>query len=73
MKSVKPLLIEMPFESDIGNVIQVARAEGKKVFKCEKVQIYDVIRWYPHGWIVMCQNGDGCSNGQGVGLKKLSS
>ena len=40
MKGVKPLLIEMPFESDIGNVIQVARAEGKKVFRCEKLPFF---------------------------------
>ena len=58
MKGVKPLFIQMPFESDIGNIVQIARAEAKKVFRCSKVKIYDIIRWYPHGWIAMCQNGD---------------
>lgn len=69
MRGIKPLLIQLPFETDIGNVIQIARSEAQKVLNCEKVKIYDVIRWYPHGWVVMCENGDGCSKSQGVDLR----
>jgi len=50
----------MPYESDLHNVIQVGRAEGMKLFKhpC-KIKVVDVLKWYPHGWIVVVQNDDG--------------
>jgi len=56
MRGVKPLFIQMPFEVDIGNVVQVARAEACKVFGSNKIVILDIIKWYPHGWIVICQD-----------------
>jgi len=60
MKNVKALIIDMPYESDLHNVIQVARAEGMKLFKNPlKIKVLDVLKWYPHGWIVVVQNGDG--------------
>jgi hypothetical protein len=31
MNHAKALIIQMPFEVDMGNVIQVARAEGMKL------------------------------------------
>lgn len=69
---VKPLLIEMDsFDKDIGNVVQIARAEAQKILKCRKVKILDVIRYRPYGWIVMVLNKEhGCSNNQGVGKGK---
>ena len=61
MKGVKALVVQMPYESDIGNVIQVARAEAMKIFhKPNKIKVVDVLKWYPHGWVVVVQNSDGC-------------
>jgi hypothetical protein len=33
MNHMKALVIQMPFEVDLHNVIQVARAEGMKLYK----------------------------------------
>lgn len=61
MKDVKALIVQLPYENDLHNVIQIARAEGMKLFRnCDKVKVLDVLKWYPHGWIVVVQNGDGC-------------
>lgn len=61
MKGVKALIIQKPYEVDMGNVIQIARAEAMKIFrKPNKIKVVDVLKWYPHGWIVVVQNGDGC-------------
>jgi hypothetical protein len=61
MKDVKALIVQMPYENDLTNVIQVARAEGMKLFhNSNKIRVVDVLKWYPHGWIVVVQNGDGC-------------
>ena len=61
MRAVKALIVQMPYEVEMGNVIQVARAEAIKLFhKPDKIRVLDVLKWYPHGWIVVVQNGDGC-------------
>ena len=61
MKGVKALIVQAPYETDIHNVIQIARAEGMKLFhKPDKIRVVDVLKWYPHGWIVVVQNGDSC-------------
>lgn len=66
---IKPLLIEVAstYEADMGAILQMARAEAQRVFKCEKVKIVDLINW-KHGWIAMCINMDnfGSSKPQGV-------
>jgi len=60
VKGVKALIVQMPYESDLHNVMQVARAEGMKLFhNPDKIKVVDVLKWYPHGWIVVVQNGDG--------------
>jgi len=60
VKGVKALIVQMPYEADLHNVISVARAEGMKLFhKPKKLKVVDVLKWYPHGWIVVVQNGDG--------------
>jgi len=60
MKGVKALVVQMPYEADLHNVISVARSEGMKLFhNADKVKVVDVLKWYPHGWIVVVQNGDG--------------
>ncbi len=60
MNHMKALVIQMPFEVDLHNVIQVARAEGMKLYKTPgKIKVLDVIN-RPYGWIVVVQNGEGC-------------
>jgi len=60
MSKLKALVIKMPFEKDLGNVIQVARAEGMKLFrKPEKIMVVDLVR-RDYGYIVVVRNGDGC-------------
>ena len=61
MKHVKALIVQMSYDADLHNVIQVARAEGMKLFrKPNKIKVMDVLKWYPHGWIVVVQNSEGC-------------
>ena len=60
MNHLKALVVQMPFEKDLGNIIQVARAEGMKLYKNpEKIKVLDIIN-RPYGWLVVVQNGDGC-------------
>ena len=60
MNHAKALIIQTPFETDIGNVVQIARAEGMKLFhEPGKIKVLDVIN-RPYGWLVVVQNGDGC-------------
>jgi hypothetical protein len=60
LKDIKAMIVQMPYEVDLHNVIQVARAEGVKLFKEKtgKIKVVDVLKWYPHGWIVVVQNGE---------------
>lgn len=61
MKGVKALIVQKPYEADLGHVIQIARAEAMKIFhKPNKIKVVDVVKWYPHGWIVVVQNGESC-------------
>jgi len=60
MSKLKALIVKMPSEKDLGNIIQVARAEGIKIFhKPDKIMVVDLLR-RDYGWIVVVQNGDGC-------------
>lgn len=62
----KAVIVRMPYETDLHNVIQVARAEGMKLYRHpEHIKVVDVLKWYPHGWIVVVQNGDGCNSEDG--------
>jgi adenosylmethionine-8-amino-7-oxononanoate aminotransferase len=64
MNNVKALVIQMPLEVDLHNVIQVARAEGMKLYKTPgKIKVLDMVS-RPYGWIVVVQNGDGCISEQ---------
>jgi hypothetical protein len=64
MDHMKALIIQMPFEVDLHNVIQVARAEGMKLYRIPgKIKVLDVIN-RPYGWIVVVQNGDSCISDQ---------
>lgn len=59
VEQLKALVVKMPFEKDLGNVIAVARAEGMKIFHNPgKVVVVDIVR-REYGWIVVVvQTGD---------------
>jgi hypothetical protein len=60
LNGLKALVIQAPFESDLGNIIQIARSEGMKIFhNPSKIRVFDVIRT-SYGFIAVVQNGDGC-------------
>lgn len=62
----KAVIVRMPYETDLTNVIQVARAEGMKLYRHpDKIKVVDLLKWPPHGWIVVVQNGDGCISEDG--------
>lgn len=73
MNHAKALIIQAPFEVDIGNVVQIARAEGLKLYKAPgKIKVLDLIH-RDYGWIVVVQNGDGCiSESKEVNEKKTT-
>ncbi len=59
MDGLKALVIQMPYETDLGDLVQVARAEAMKIFhKPNKIKVLELIR-FQHGWIAVVQNGDG--------------
>lgn len=61
MRGVKALIVQAPYEVDISNVVKIARAEAMKIFhKPDKIKVVELLRWHPHGWIAVVQNGDGC-------------
>ena len=60
MNDIKVLVVHMPFETDLGNLIQVARAEGMKIYRNPgKIKVLDLV-YKPYGWLVVVQNGDSC-------------
>lgn len=60
MNHLKCLVINAPFECDLSNIIQIARAEGMKLYRNpQKIKVLDVIN-RSYGWLVVVQNGDGC-------------
>jgi len=45
LSGLKALVIEAPFETDLGNIVQIARAEGMKIFRCpNKIRVVEAIR-----------------------------
>ncbi len=60
MNGLKALVINAPFETDLGNIVQIARAEGSKIFhNPEKIKVFDIIKT-SYGFVVVVQNGNGC-------------
>jgi len=60
MNGLKALVLQMPFETDMGNIISVARAEGMKIFhNATKIKVLDIIKT-SYGFVVVVQNGNGC-------------
>ena len=58
----KALLIRINPNMDIGDVVQVARAEGKKIFKTRKnVKVVDVMRRSEYEFVAIVQAPEGVS------------
>jgi len=68
VEGVKALIIQKSYGADLGNLLQIARAEGAKVFhEPNKIKVLHVVKWYPYGWIMVVQNGEGSiSENEGI-------
>ena len=70
----KSLIIHGPLE-DLSDLLRIARVEGKKVLKVEKVRVKPVV--YPYGndsyLVVVEPDGSGCSKESVVGPRKLKT
>ena len=72
MARLKPLLIDGPLE-DLGDVLHIARVEGKKVLKTERVKVKPYVQTVENGYVVLVEpDGSGCSKASGVGSKNLN-
>jgi len=50
---LKALVVRVPAGADVGDVLQIARAEGMKIFRGKaKVEVVDLIR-RDYGWVVV--------------------
>ena len=54
----KALLICLPPNRDLGDLIQIARAEGKKIFHGHTVSVVDADRRSPNEWLVVVQDSE---------------
>jgi len=66
MARVKALFLpaNKPYE-DMGEVVQIARAEGCKVLCCRKVKVLNILSCsYPTGYVVVVQNSSGKGESQ---------
>ena len=54
MNGLKALVIQAPFETDLGNIIQIARAEGMKIFRLpDKIKVVEAIHSTNGYWVVV--------------------
>ena len=52
----KALLVRVKPNMDVGDVVQVARSEGKKLFRTsENIQVLDLLRWNENEFIAVLQ------------------
>jgi hypothetical protein len=52
-KVEKPLIIRGSFD-DVGDVVQIARAEGKRILHVDKVKVHpNIAPWGNDGWLVV--------------------
>ena len=50
---------EKPY-SDMGDLVQIARAEACKIFGCREVKVLNILCCpYPNGYVVVVQNSGG--------------
>ena len=60
MNGLKALVIQAPFETDMGNIIQIARSEGMKIFhNPSKIKVVEATHSANGYWVVVVQNGEG--------------
>jgi len=56
----KALIVRLKQGKDISDLLQIARVEGRKVLKCEKIRIPEFFHssLNPGKYVVVVQNGD---------------
>jgi hypothetical protein len=55
----KAILVRLPPEGDMGDLVQIARAEGKKLFHGSTVRVVETFRTgKPDEWVAVIQNSD---------------
>jgi hypothetical protein len=60
MNNIKALIVQVNDGKDLGDVLQIGRAEAMKLYRDpHKIKVLDVIN-RPYGWLVVVQNTDGC-------------
>jgi len=64
----KALIIRLKLGKDIFDLLQIARVEGRKVLKCDKVRVPEFFhsRLDPEKYVVVVQNAD-------VGMRNMKS
>jgi hypothetical protein len=59
MSELKALLIRAQPEIDLGNILQIARSEGMKIFhNPQKIKVLELLN-SRYGYVVVVQNSDG--------------
>ncbi len=60
MNNVKALIVQVDANKDLGDVLQIGRAEAMHLFKNPtKIKILDVLP-SRFGYVLVVQNSDGC-------------
>lgn len=54
----KALVVSLPLGKDLGDLIQIARAEGKRLFKGNNVKVVDADRRSQNEWVVVVQDSE---------------
>lgn len=58
MKGLKALVIQAPYETDMGEILQIARAESMRIFHhANKIKVLELIA-FRHGWVAIVQNNE---------------
>ena len=57
-KMRKSLLVVLPLGKDLGDLVQIARAEGKKLLRCCSVKVVDADRRSECEWVVVVQGSE---------------
>jgi hypothetical protein len=53
----KAIVVRLPPEGDIGDLVQIARAEGKRLFHGKRVKVVEAFRTGKNGeWVAVVQN-----------------
>jgi len=66
----KALLIKGPLHN-LSDVLRIARTEGKKLLKVDKVNVKPILHLYTEdSYLVVVSPEEGCSKDSGVGKRK---